>query len=98
MTPAGATAKGPDVGPTPAHPAPLAGSPETSSLARIFGLEPASAGAGASLAPDSEGANLPITPPRQQGRGRERESYGTLSSILAQPRKRQAAAGPTPPR
>jgi hypothetical protein len=35
ITPAAATAKGPDIGPTPAHPGPLAGSPETSSLAPL---------------------------------------------------------------
>jgi hypothetical protein len=69
MTPAAATAKGPDVGPTPTHPAPLAGSPEPSSLAplsRVLDYEPtgAGAGAGAGLVPDSEGANPPITPPR----------------------------------
>jgi hypothetical protein len=75
VTPAAATAKGPDIGPTPAHPAPLARSPETSSLAPLSRvLEPAGAGAGAGLAQDSEGANPPITPPRPPrppDRGRE---------------------------
>ena len=102
VTPAAATAKGPDIGPTPAHPAPLAGSPETSSLAplsRVLDYEPAGADAGAGLAPDSEGANLPITPPRPPrppDRGRERESDGTPSSVLAPPRKRREGPGPLP--
>jgi hypothetical protein len=100
VTPAAATAKGPDIGPTPAHPALLAGSPETSSLAPLSGVldyEPAGAGAGAGLDPDSEGANPPITPPRPPrppDRGRERESYGTPSSVLKPPRKRLEGAGP----
>jgi len=95
-----APAKGPDVGPTPAHPAPLAGSPETSSLAplsRVLNYEPASAGDGAGAgAPDSEGANPPTTPPRPPERGRERDSDGTPSSALAPPRKRREGAGPPP--
>ena len=93
-----APAKGADVGPTPAHPALAAGSPETPSLAplsRALDYGPAGADAGAG-APDSEGTNPPITPPRPPVRGRERDSDGTPSSAQAPPRKRREGPGPPP--